>query len=338
VPFLEIIHDRFSLEIMRGCPQACNFCQARSIYYPKRERSFANILRLAKAGLAETGWEEISLLSLSSGNHCKIEAILKALVEAYQSKGISISLPSLKIEDRIASLPQALAGMKRHGLTFAPEVASQRLQRVIQKITDFQKLEEILQEAYSRGWQRVKFYFMLGIPTESEEDIAQIITLLERFARLAQKTRKRPAQIVASISSLIPKPHTVFQWQAMEKREALQKKQRLLRDLLQQRHLPFLKLNFHHVELSICEALLSRADRRLGEVIYRAWKKGAQFDSWSDFFQFDLWSSSCQEAKLDWEDFVHRNRREDEILPWQHIDAGIDQQKLWQAYQRSISS
>jgi len=299
VPYIQIVHDRIALEIMRGCPNNCNFCQATSVYRPLRIRSVDRILQLAEEAYQATGYDEISLVSLSTGDYPHIAELVKALTDRFQSRKVSISLPSLRAEDMLVNLPQLISSIKKTGLTFAPEAGSQRLRDAINKRLDIEKLYECTQAAAKNGWRSVKLYFMIGLPGETEEDLAQIKGLI----------RKIPMQATASFSYFVPKPHTKFQNETMDSMDSLLKKKAFLEKDLKMKGVT---LRWHDIRMSMVEAALSRGDRRLSEVILKAFTLGARFDSWSEHFNYSIW----QEAGIE---SVSRT----EPLPWAHIDCGL---------------
>jgi radical SAM family uncharacterized protein len=320
VPYIQIVHDRIMLEIMRGCAHACKFCQAGTTYRPRRERSKETIVRIAKETYSKTGYEEITLLSLSSGDHPRIREIIEELNGEFKEKGISISVPSLRIEDMPSKLPALISQVKKSGLTFAPEAGSECLRKVISKNIDIEKLMEALRESYRSGWRRVKLYFMIGLPTEKEEDLENIVKLLYRVSNLKREIDGKDAQVTASINAFIPKPHTPFQWEPMEKIDILSGKKNFLRDSVKSR---YVEMDFHSFHMGYLEAVFARGDRRLSAVVYEAWRRGARFDGWKEHFNFNLWLESFKEKSLDPDFYTSRRRSPDEILPWDFIDIGF---------------
>lgn len=323
IPFIQTVHDRMNLEIMRGCGRGCRFCQSRAIYHPKRERSLSRLLELAKETFYNTGYEDISLLSLSSGDYSRIEELLVRLNEAFDGKGVAISLPSLRVERSLWELPSIIAKVRRTGLTFAPEAGTDRLRGVINKRLDMEGLVECILRAYRAAWRKVKLYFMIGLPTETQEDLEGICRLVHRIANIDGKQHRSqgPWKETVSISPFIPKPHTSFQWEPMMDLVKLKERGRYLRERLIK--MDNVKCDLHPPNLSYLEAALSRGDRRLSYVIFRAWEKGAKFDGWTESFRFDRWMEAFCEVDLDPEFYVTRRRSFDENLPWDHIDVGI---------------
>ncbi len=333
VPYIQIIHDRITIEIMRGCPNRCRFCQARNQYYPYRVRSLDNIVALAEKTYQNTGYEEMSLCGLSVTDYPHIEELAQRLIELFQKKAVSVSLPSIKAKAMVANLSSVIAGIKKTGLTFAPEAGSQRLRKIICK--DFNEEEFFLglEGAYSAGYQHVKLYFMIGLPGEKENDLDAIIDFSNRVSQARRKTNKGPAQVNVSINTFIPKPHTSFQWFAMDKPEIVKEKQEYLRNKLRNRSI---KINFQNRQMSFLEAVLSSGDRRLSKVIYYAYKQGAKFDAWTDKFSFEKWIEAFKQAGVD-PDFYLREKKTGEYLPWSFIDMGIDNSVLINEYTDTLN-
>jgi radical SAM family uncharacterized protein len=320
VPYIQIVHDRIMLEIMRGCKHACKFCQAGTTYRPRRERSKETIVRIAKETYSRTGYDEITLLSLSSGDHSCIGDIIKELNGEFKEKGVSVSVPSLRIEDILSKLPALISQVKKSGLTFAPEAGSECLRKVISKNIDIEKLMEALKESYRSGWRRVKLYFMIGLPTEKEDDLDNIVKLLYRASNLRREIDGKDAQVTASINAFVPKPHTPFQWEPMESIDVLSGKKNFLRKSIKSR---YVEIDFNSFHMGYLEAVFARGDRRLSNVVYEAWKRGARFDGWKEHFNFNLWIESFKENSLDPDFYASRRRSPDEILPWDFIDIGL---------------
>lgn len=320
VPYISIIHDRVAVEIMRGCPNLCRFCQARALYHHKRERSLKNIMRLAEQSIDETGYEEISLLSLSSGNHSQIVRIIAGLIDRFQSRGISVSLPSLRVDKVLKEFPGLLSRIRKSGLTFAPEAGSKRLRSVIKKDIDIDELRLAIDAAYNAGWRRIKLYFMIGLPTELYEDLNQIVDTIYSILNA-----NRQIDINVSITSFIPKPHTPFQWRAMNREEELRKKLFYIKDKIKNKRV---KLKYHDTRLSVLEGIFSRGDGRLGKVILRAFKKGCRFDSWIEHLQYHAWMEAFAEEGIDPSFYVYQERDPRANLPWNHIDCGLSKTML----------
>jgi len=324
VPYIPVVHDRVSLEVMRGCPHRCRFCQATMIYSPVRLRSKKAVFELGKAAQALTGHDEISLLSLSTGDYPGVVELLHLMVDEFKPQGVSISLPSLRVEDSIESLPSIIQKVKKTGLTFAPEVGSPRLRRFINKNIDTDKLLCAAKKAYELGWRKIKLYFMIGFPGETEEDIDSIVKLAYDILNTKDKHRRGRAEITISVSSFIPKAHTIFQWEAMAAKEVLKNKISRLRNNLRSGRI---KLNVHNVDMSILEAIFSRGDRRTGLLLEAAYKKGARFDNWKDVFKPEVWQASISECGIDINSYIGGLRYRDP-LPWDHISSGRDKDLL----------
>ncbi|MGI6285305.1 TIGR03960 family B12-binding radical SAM protein [Neomoorella humiferrea] len=321
VPFLEVIHDRIMLEVMRGCTHGCRFCQAGAIYRPVRERDLALLLRQAEELVRHTGHEEISLTSLSTADYSRVEELAQTLTAAYADRGVSISLPSLRVDAFSVRLAEAVQRVRKSTLTFAPEAGSQRLRDVINKGVDEEDILTATAEAFRAGWQAIKLYFMIGLPTEEEGDLLGIVHLARRILDVGRKLAPggRPT-VTVSVSSFVPKPWTAFQWEPQDRIEVIKRKQEMLR-----RHLkgPGMKFNWHEAEVSFIEAVLSRGDRRLSKAIAAAWRRGARLEGWTEHFNFTLWEEAFRETGIDPAFYAYRPRRDDEVFPWDHLDFGV---------------
>ena len=316
VPYIPVVHDRISLEIMRGCPNRCNFCQASSIYHPNRLRKKATINDLIERTKKFTGYGEVSLLSLSTANYPGIKELITELIQSFRNDGTSLSLPSLRLEDVLSDLPAIIGRVKKTGFTFAPEVGSAKMRKLINKDVDPAMLLDAVKNAYDFGWKKVKLYFMVGLPCEDICDIDAIIEMVGDVCGLA-KSRKRA--VTLSVSPFIPKPHTPFQWVAMDKVADLrQKLLRIKKGLAAKR----VKIDTHEVEMAVVEAVLSRGDRRVADAIERAFTNGARLDNWSESFNGPLWMDSFGEAGLDPRTYLGPMDH-GAPLPWDHIDTGI---------------
>ncbi len=317
VPYVGIVHDRMQLEVMRGCRRKCRFCQAGVIYRPNRERSVKRLISLAKSLYENTGHDEFSLISLSSGDHSRIKEIVSSLKDVFKEKGISISLPSLRAEDLIKNFPIEIASGRRTGLTFAPEVGSQKMRGIINKDISIEALKECIYQAFKNGWRRVKLYFMIGLPHEDYSDLDAIVNLAKEVSEIKIKINGRPADINASVSVFVPKPHTQFERVAMLSIGEIRKRQNYIRHKAVGSRVKF---SFHDAEMSYIEAVLTRGDRRLSVSIYNAWKNGCKFDAWSDHFNFDTWMAAFKEAGIEADYYALRERRLEETLPWEFIE------------------
>ncbi len=317
VPYIEIVHDRIQLEIMRGCRRRCNFCQAGVIYRPNRQRSAEKILSLAKKVYENTGYDEISLISLSSGDHSQIMDIASSVRELFKDKGVGISLPSLRIEDPVSRFPLELASGKHTGLTFAPEVGSEKMRKVINKDISPETLKECAYQAFKNGWRRIKLYFMIGLPEEDYSDLDAIVDLARGISEVRKDVDGKLAEINASVSVFIPKPHTKFERAPMLPMDEAGRRQGYIREKARRTRVKF---SFHDVRMSYLEAVLTRGDRKLSKSIYNAWKQGCKFDGWSEHFNFERWRSAFKDAGIEPDHYSLRERREDEVLPWGFID------------------
>ncbi len=320
VPYIEAVHDRGVIEIQRGCTQGCRFCQAGIIYRPLRERPPEEVLDTVAEILKSTGYNEIGLVSLSSTEYSQIKPLLQELTSRYRDQPIAISLPSLRIDSFSVELAGMLQTRRKTGLTFAPEAGSQRLRDVINKKVTEKDLLDTAEAAYSSGWQRIKLYFMIGLPTETVEDVHAIVALVQKVMAVGRRHQGRRARLSVSVATFIPKPHTPFQWMPLLDEANLAERLSVLRKGLRGEGI---HLSWPDPQSSRLEAALSRGDRRLGQVIQRAWQLGARFDAWSEVFDPQLWARAFAEAGLDPDFYARRERPLNEVLPWSHIDPGV---------------
>ena len=328
VPLIETVHDRVTLEVFRGCIRGCRFCQAGYVYRPVREKSCDKLLGLADSLLKNSGHEEISLTSLSTGDYRSFSELANGLIDRYAKDSVSISLPSLRIDAFSLDLMEKVQAVRKSGLTFAPEAGTQRLRDVINKgITE----EEILNGcalAFSGGWTRVKLYFMVGLPTETDEDLLGIVKLsnaiVEKFFEIPKEERKgRPISVTVSSACFVPKPFTPFQWTAQSTVEEFMRKQKFVKTSMTRKQV---KYNYHEPELSSLEGVLARGDRKVGRVLYRAWELGAKFDSWNELFKYNVWMQAFKDTGISKGFYANRERSYDEILPWDHISIGVSKE------------
>jgi len=345
VPLAESVHERMSVEIFRGCTRGCRFCQAGMITRPVRERSLQGIGEMVEAGLAATGFEEVGLLSLSSADHSEIGPLAKQLADRYADSRVSLSLPSTRVDAFNIDLANEFSrNGRRSGLTFAPEGGSERLRRVINKMVSHQDLINTVTAAYSQGWRQVKLYFMCGLPTETDEDVLEIATMAQDVIRAGRAaTGSKDIRATVSIGGFVPKPHTPFQWAAQAAPEVVDDRLRKLRTAINSdRSLGRnIGMRYHDGQPSLIEGLLSRGDRRVAGVIEQAWRDGARFDGWSEHFSYARWIAAADSAlsplgvSIDF--FTTREREADEVLPWDHLDSGLDKQWLWDDWQDALT-
>lgn len=335
VPSMRPVHARAQIEIVRGCTRGCRFCQAGMVTRPVRERGAAEIKELSAAALGNTGYSEISLLSLSSSDHSQIEEIVENAAREYCAEGVSVALPSLRIESFSVGLADSIKEGKKSGFTFAPEAATERLRNVINKVIPDERLLATADAVYSRGWRTIKLYFMIGLPTETDEDVMAICELAKRVLRVGRAYHGQGAAVNVGVSTFVPKPHTPFQWVGQESRAVIARHQDILR---RESHMRGLKISWNDYDSSEIEAVLSRGDRRIGNVIQRAWENGARFDGWRECFRHDLWTAAMEAEELDLAWYTSRSRGVDETLPWAHIDAGVSREFLWSEWERSLAA
>jgi len=332
VPYVQTVHDRITLEIMRGCPNRCRFCQARSQYYPLRIRSKEKVISLANLAYASSGYEELSLAGLSVSDYPGIEKLVSDLTASFKDRAVNLSLPSLKAKALLGNVSTLIAKIKKTGLTFAPEAGTQRLRQALAKDFSEDDFFRAVEEAYQAGYQHLKLYFLIGLPGEKEEDLAGIINFAQAASELKKKVKGGGAQINISINPLIPKPHTPFQWLKMDTIAVIKEKQNYLRDHCRNKRLKF---NFHNLEMGFLEGVLSRGDRSLSAVILAAYRKGARFDAWSGSFSFSKWQEAFSEAGVDPQKYLSE-KSTSEILPWDFIDTGIKKEDLLLDFNKSI--
>ncbi|MBZ0297182.1 MAG: TIGR03960 family B12-binding radical SAM protein [Anaerolineae bacterium] len=333
VPNIDTVHNRAPIEIMRGCTRGCRFCHAGMVTRPVRERTVQEVIDAIAEIMDNTGYEEISLLSLSSSDYRDVHELVSAVHEQYGEYGLSMSLPSLRIETASADLLDKLGDTRRSGFTFAPEAATEKMRNIINKSVGHEQVLEAARAVYSRGWRTIKFYFMIGHPEETIEDVWAIIDLCKAVLREGQKILGNKANVNVGVSTFIPKPHTPFQWVPQDTREQVLKKQNLLKDQIRGHGL---HLRWNNLDESEFEGFLSRGDRRLGRVIERAWELGCKFDAWQDHHWHQKWMQAFEEAGLDPKFYSHREREVDEVFPWDHIDAAVHKKFLVEDYLMSI--
>lgn len=333
VPYIDTVHNRFPIEIMRGCTRGCRFCHAGMVTRPVRERSVDQILQAIDEGLRNTGFEEVALLSLSSSDYDDVLELVRRVGENYAGQHLSISLPSLRIETASVELMELLKDNKRGGFTFAPEAATEKMREIINKPVSTEQLLETARAVFSRGWTTIKLYFMIGHPAESLEDVQAIADLCKRVRDEGRKFLGNKVNVNAGVSTFVPKPHTPFQWVSCDTLEQIKAKQDLLKRELRG---PGLKLNWNNPQETQLEAWFSRGDRRLGKVLLEAWKRGAKFDAWQEHFNYPAWQEAFAACGLDQAFYTHRQRLIDETFPWDHIDVALKKQFLTEDYLWSL--
>jgi len=338
VPFMEIVHDRINIEVLRGCTRGCRFCQAGMIYRPVRERSMERILELADKLVDETGYEEITLSSLSTGDYTCLPQLAHELMERFAEKRIALSLPSLRLDSDLKKTLEETQKVRKSSLTYAMEAGTQRLRDVINKGITEENLISSVSDAFASGWSSVKLYFMFGLPTETFEDLDGISDLANKVVRKYFETpkyiRAKGLRVNCSASCFVPKAFTPFQWEPQDTIEQFQEKQKHLCRIM---HIKGVEFNWHEPQVSFLEAVFARGDRKTADALEAAWRLGCRFDGWTDQFKFDKWMEAFEQTGVDPKFYANRRREKDELLPWAFIDAGVTQNFLWRERERALA-
>ena len=334
VPYLDIVHDRAVLELFRGCLRGCRFCQAGMLYRPVRERTPERLVQLAKEIIANTGYNEISLMSLSSADYSKLPELVDMLMEEFKDKQVSVSLPSLRIDAFSIDIAKKVQQVRKSGLTFAPEAGSQRMRDVINKGVSEEDLMSACENAFKSGWNTVKLYFMMGLPTETDEDVAGIADLAYKVLDLHREiTGKRNGKVTVSCSFFVPKSHSPYQWYGQQDVEEIHRKQKYLKSLINNRNISY---HYHDGYTGYLEAVFARGDRRLAASVVEAWKLGCKFDGWTEYFDYDAWMQAFKNTNIDPEYYARRNRDFSEALPWDHLDDTVSKEFLRREWDRAV--
>ena len=333
VPYVKTIFERISIEVMRGCTQGCRFCQAGMTKRPNRIRSVDNILNMSGDCYRNTGHDEISLGALSISDYPHLKDLMTRMGEVFSPKNVNISFPSLRVSDELTELPSYLNTVRKSGLTFAPEAATTRLRKVINKNISNEDLFAGVREAYKEGWNLVKLYFMVGLPTETDEDIEEIANLAYRVSSLRREVKGSVGNVNITVSPFVPKAHTPFQWEPMVSLERIKDIRRMIISKIRHRRI---RIKFNKPERSVLEGVFARGDRRLGKVILQAWQDGCRLDAWDDFFDYDKWVSAFKKTGLNEKPYLCRERGEDEVLPWDHVSSGTIKEFLQSERKKSF--
>lgn len=338
VPLIEIVHDRVVLETFRGCIRGCRFCQAGMIYRPVREKSVDTLMKQARTLVESSGHEEISLLSLSTNDYTCFEPLAETLLSEFKDKGINLSLPSLRVDAFSLELMNKIQSVRKSSVTFAPEAGTQRMRDVINKNLSEKDILNGCKLLFDGGWDRVKLYFMMGLPTETEEDLVGIGELADKivnkYFEIPKEQRKRQVTVVLSTACFVPKAFTPFQWAAQDTCKEFIEKQKIVKKGITRKQVQY---NYHHADLSALEGVMARGDRKIAKVIYEAWKNGCKFDGWTEWFCYDKWMAAFDKTGINAMFYANRERNLDEILPWDHISIGVSKKFLKKEYLKAIA-
>lgn len=335
IPFVDAVHDRMMLEVLRGCTHGCRFCQAGNYYRPVREKSVSKLLETADKLVSCSGYDDISLTSLSTADYTGVKELVDELLKRYEKDKISISLPSLRVDTFSVELASQIQKVRKTGFTFAPEAGTQRMRDIINKGVTEEDLIASVEGAFKAGWQRLKLYFMIGLPEETDEDVVGIIKLGKKVLDMGRKiSGGKNITVTVSVASFVPKPFTAFQWFGQNTREELVRKQYILKETVREMGRG-LSLSYHYSDLSVLEGMFARGDRKLGDVLMSLYEKGAMFDSWDEWFKVDMWNQALLENGITKESYSEHFFDKDEPMYWDHIDLGVRKQYLWNEYQKS---
>ncbi|MBO0732092.1 MAG: radical SAM protein, partial [Acidimicrobiaceae bacterium] len=336
VPLTDVVHDRLNVEIFRGCTRGCRFCQAGMITRPVRERPASQVRQMVSDGLARTGYDEVSLTSLSSADFSGIGDVVSDIITDPACMGqVGVSLPSLRVDAFTVGIATEIQKVRRTGLTFAPEAGTWRMRQVINKLIREEDLYGAVESAFSQGWQRIKLYFLTGLPTETDDDTLGIAELARNCVAIGKRFH-RGVTVTASVGGFVPKPQTPFQWFGQDTPAGLSRRIGLLRDATRRDR--GVQLRWHDPKATLVEGLASRGDRRVGAVIEEVWRRGGTFQEWSEHFDLSLWTAAMERQGLSWEWYVHRDRDFGEVLPWDHVSAGLHPDFLWQEWQDALAA
>ena len=339
VPYMEIVHDRINIEVLRGCTRGCRFCQAGMIYRPVRERSMERILDLAQKLVDNTGYEEITLSSLSTGDYSCLPQLAHEMMERFEKQRVSLSLPSLRLDSELKATLEETQRVRKTSLTYAMEAGTQRLRDVINKGITEEDLMSSVADAFAGGWSGIKLYFMFGLPTETQEDLDGISALaqkvVQQYFATPKEQRARGLRVHCSASCFVPKPFTPFQWEPQDTLEQFKEKQDYLCHIMRIKGVEY---NWHTPQVSFLEAVFARGDRRMADVLETAWRNGCRFDGWSDHFLFDTWMNAFETCGVDPAFYANRRREKGELFPWAFIDAGVTEEFLWREHELAMQA